>query len=168
MDVTAIYHLCSKESDERDNVSLQEVDEMSQLIINEIQEKLAVLYALLLLEGTIKTDEFFVAKKNFLRRGQQYGYINCAARQDKGTNTFRFYKRVPKGNGVIIRENLPLTQNGFSKHQLHKKCSHDAEYELCIDTEEIFKRLRKDGKTIKNCARLLRTLTVLKRANQNE
>ena len=154
-----VMFLAEGEKKDRAHLDAISVRKHTQEVLSEIDHLLEKAYNLTYLEATLHCDGFHEGKNSFSDIGESYGYINSFVRRDGGTNCMRFAYRRPTGSGNLIRQNIRMGIQGYTKASF-KRAGHEYEKELALMTEEHYSRLRNQGKTLKSVARKIRSIDI--------
>jgi len=154
-----IINLATGKHKDREHIDPNVVYEQSHSLYVDIIDKLEQLYDLTLLDGALESDEFLKTKNEFVKQGDNYGYIHSYVDRLDKSNLFRFQYRRPTPSGKIIYKgiNMSKTLGGYSPSAF-KRAGHELEKELCIMTEQNFLILRNQSKLLRSVLRKLGTL----------
>ena len=166
-DIESVKALAEGKPEGRAHLEPFDVRKASIETLRSAIDLLELAYLQAYLEGKLHCDNFHEGKRSFKDLGESYGYMNSFVRQDGRTNCFRFAYRRPTGNGYVIRENIRMGENGYTRNAF-KRAGHDYERELCIMTEEHYSRLRSGGKIIRKTIKKLNSHPLLKKNQQAE
>jgi len=158
-----IVDLATGKPEDRSHITHEDIQQHSQILYDEIKEKLETLFDLSLLNGALESDEFHNAKRDFHHLNEDYGYIHAYIERSDRSNTFRFQYRRPTATGNIIRKNLTMNKSrgGYSASAF-KNAGHTLEKDLCIMIEKKFLVLRTQSKIIRTVLRKLNLLQFYK------
>jgi len=166
-DIESVKALAEGEPKDRAHIEPFAVRQATIETLNSAIALLEFAYLQTYLEGKLHCDNFHEGKRSFKDLGESYGYMNSFVRQDAGTNCFRFAYRLPTGNGYVRRENIRMTDKGYTANSF-KRAGHDYEFEMCLMTEEHYSRLRAGSKTIRKAITKLKVHPLLKQSEQAE
>lgn len=166
-DPLKVLEIAESAPEARSHLTPQAVKKKTHEVLNEAEKLLQLAYQLSYLEAKLHCDAYHEGKRGFSDLGVSYGYITTFVRKESGTNTMRFAYRRPNGTGAVIRENIRMPINGYTRRSF-KRAAHEFELELALMTEESYSRLRRQGKVIKSKLRTLRSLEIFSGVTSDE
>lgn len=158
-----VLELANGDREDRYDIDDSDIRLETIRVMKEIEDLSKLAYSLTFLEAKLHCDEYHETKSSFKEMGEKYGYINSYVRQESGSNTMRFQMKTPLNSktNLIDRQNIRMPANGYTATSF-KNASHELEFNLCIETEKNYQRLRQQGKVFKQLSRSLRTTTLYK------